>query len=652
MLYSIVLKSAGRLVLSVVLGLTLLGSVPIPAAVKADTNPVDLELGGKGATPWSIGNIEPGEAGTETVELRNVGSRDGFVTIWISDITNSEGTNPETETGDTTEPGEFGNHLLLGLSADGLITNLSLPTTINNFPHSASGPDYIEVIPVKSGDTVNLKWEWELPAQTGNEVQGDTLSFTFNYLLRECTVTDLSSVVAKGGMFTKDVTIESEDGRARLAIGEGATGRTEDGEALSEVWVTELDIELPPPPENTTVVGLSYNIGPDGATFDRPITITLSYDPGDIPRGVDEVDLAIALWDKDAGEWVTLDGCIVDTVNNTISAPISHFSRYTVIAPLSYFRGAIAPVVSTGEGATTTAVLETNMLGKTGRIEIGTDGTLSRRLTLTDRSGNFIIDIDGGTKIIGSKDVGLSLIELRTIDQSIVVPDDIVVLSPVYELTGYTRSMGVTRINFRPPARFTIRYDPRNLPESSLAPFIANYTDEQGLIRLQPPPDSTVEVGKVGALIDHASLFVVVAEVPQPPLPAELEVTNLTINPLQAQLGQPVTISLAIANEGGTEGSFELHLVIDGITRAIKKITLDRKSSQTLTFEVSNLAEGDHRVTVAGLTKQFRVVGTATAPAETRVNWPLLGTSIGVVLVMGALGLYLFTRRSHRVRLR
>ena len=300
---------------------------------QADTNPVDLELGGEGAMPWSISNVQPGDSSTSTVELHNAGSEDGFITIWVSDVISNEGVNRESETGDTTEPGELVDHLLFNLFADGLSANVNLPATINNLPRSADGPDYIEVIPLKAGDTVNLQWAWELPAQTGNEVQGDSISFNINYLLRECSITDVSGVVTGGGVFTEEVTVKSESGEAELTIEKDTVGLTEGGQPLSEIWIIEMDKEPATPPADATVVGL-YDAGPCGSTFDPPITITFHYDPDEIPERASERDLVIAVWDKDAGKWVTLEGCTVDTVNSTISASVSHFSRYSIIGPI------------------------------------------------------------------------------------------------------------------------------------------------------------------------------------------------------------------------------------------------------------------------------------------------------------------------------
>jgi len=664
-----VVRYATSLLLAVTMGLALFGF--LPATAQADTNPVDLELGGVGATPWNITNIQPGDNGTKTVELRNIGSKDGFVTIWVDDIISSEGINPESETGDTAEPGELIDHLLLNLTADGLSTNVNLPTTINNLPHSVSGSHYIELIPLKAGHTVSLQWEWELPAQTGNEVQGDGISFTINYLLLAPEIiTDVSGVVTEKGVFTEEVTTESKDGEVRLAIDKGTTGLTEEGKPLSEITVANVE-EPPAPPADTKIVGLTCDLGPDGAIFDPPITLTSTYDPDDIPEGVNEGELVVAMWDKDAGEWVELEGCTVDTVNNTISAPVSRFSKYTIIAPVpppppppppppeptdegDEPPATPPPPTPVEEGAAVTPTLEVNMLGQESSIEIGADGTVLEPLTIADRSGNFIIYIDSGTKVTGASNVALSRMELRITDESIVVPDNIVVLSPIYALTGYNRDMEVTRIGFEPPARLTIRYDPQNLPENIFPPFIANYTDEQGLVRLQPPPDSTVEVGKAKALVSHASLFVVAAEVspPPPPLPARFEASNLTINPQQTQLGQTVTVSLTITNEGATAGSFELYLIIDGIVRVVREITLAEKSSETLTFEVSNLAAGSHQVKVAGLTGRFRIVKMAVSPGGPGVNWPVIDISVGAALVIGALVLYFIMRRSRQVRLK
>jgi hypothetical protein len=266
---------------------------------------------------------------------------------------------------------------------------------------------------------------------------------------------------------------------------------------------------------------------------------------------------------------------------------------------------------------------------------------------MMDRSGTFIINIDSGTRITDSDNEALSRIELTITEESLVLPAEMVVLSPTFKLVGYTGDMEVSRIGFNPFADITINYDLKDLPGNTFPPYIANYTEQQGLVQLEPPPGSTFEIGKTEARISHASLFVVVAELvpPPPPLPAKFEVSNLTIDPGEARLDQPVIISFEIANDGETAGSHELQLRIDGIVRLVREVTIPAESSQIVSFEVSNLAVGKHQVRVAGLSGQFRVVSTTVIPAESTINWFILDLSIGAGVVIVLLTLYLVRRR-------
>lgn len=150
-----------------------------------------LDISGSGAAPWNISNIAPGDSGLKTVTLHNSSGYTCSLHIWISNIVNTEGLNPESESGDTAEPGELGDYLLFKISPPSmaLSTNIAMPALINNLPHSATDVYYIKIDPFETGQTVVLNWEWELPPETGNMVQGDSISFDINYLLEESTTT-------------------------------------------------------------------------------------------------------------------------------------------------------------------------------------------------------------------------------------------------------------------------------------------------------------------------------------------------------------------------------------------------------------------------------------------------------------------------------
>jgi len=485
----------------------------LPVTVQAASNPIDLELDAAGHTPITVNNIRPGDSGIKTVELRNVGTKDGLVYIWLSDIVNHEGLNPESETGDTSGDGELGEYLLLDIDTTGLSTNLSLPATVNDFPASATGLKYINVIALKAGETRILDWYWALPETTGNMVQGDELSFTINYFLKET--------------------------------------------------------ESPGDPGNT----------PGGGPY---------YDDTSLPD------------DEDEEEYKTL---------------------------------------------------EVNLLDEKLTVEISEDGILKDSVTLTDAAGLFTLKIPGGTRITGTGGFALARIELTIEEISIPLPENTVLLSPLYQLIGYDTEGNSVHIEFNPTVRLAIRYNPASIPENSFPPYIARYTDEEGLFPLESPVKFPISPGRVDALLNRCSLFMVLAEIAPlpPPLPVFFTAGNLIISPHQAFEGDPVTISVTVTNEGPVEDTYELYLIVDGIVRAIQQVTLSEKSSETLTFEISNLAAGVHQIKVAGLSETIRIDQVVIEQSEPGVNWTVLDLSVAGVVIVGLLLWFVYMQRArHR----
>ncbi len=647
-------RHTGGFLLALVIGLAPL-SLSLPVTVKAQTNPIDLVLGGEGAIPFYIAGIKPSDSGSMTAELRNAGTKEGFVTIWVSDIVSSEGLNPESETGDKSEPGELDKYMLFNLTSNSLVSNLHLPASIKDLPRSATDYNYIDTMPIKAGQTIDLKWHWELPADTGNIVQGDSISFTINYMLMECIVTNVSPVVTPDGTFINNVTAESENSKGKLAIAAGTTGKTAENQSLSDIWVIEINKDPLPPESDKTHVSNNFEAGPEGTTFDRPVTITLSYNPANVPQGTSENDLFIALWDKTSGQWVPLANCIVNTAAKTISARITHFSRYSAQSPVP---PSLPPAEEEpeepagGETSTTSAQLDIDIMDNASTIETENNGTVQKTVTLNDLDDSFVIDVNAGSRITGPDGATLSRIDLKPVEIPITLPDNIVLLSPIYQLTGYTSAMEAVPVFFLPPGRLTISYDPNKLPENAFLPFIATYIEGQGLVRLNLPANYIIESGKAQALISGETLFFIAVELAPapPPLPPKFVASDLIINPEQTFIGETVTISITIANQGETEGSYELHLIIDRIVRAIEKITLSPQSSQTLTFEVSNLSAGSHQVKIADLTGEFSVVRMEATVVESKFNWLLLDTIVAAAIAIGVIALIFVIRRSRRTQ--
>lgn len=299
------------------------------------------------------------------------------------------------------------------------------------------------------------------------------------------------------------------------------------------------------------------------------------------------------------------------------------------------------------------------MLGDEKKFEISTGGLVLEPLSLADPGGHFTIALDSGTRLITGDGTVPGRFELTIAEEPVIpadkmavidgkiVLDNMVLLSPIYRFTSYVNGMVTPVTYFDPAATLIVSYDTDNLPENILTPFVAYYTAEQGLMPIEPPPGSTFEIGRAKAQIGHASLFVVAAELlpPPPPLPARFEVGDLRISASQVEPGQPVIISLSVANEGEIEGSYELYLKIDGIVKMIKRVTLAARDSQTISFEISDIAIGEHKISVAGLTGQFSVISRTPVTILSTVNWLIFDLGIAAVVVAGLLALYLVRRR-------
>jgi len=202
-------------------------------------------------------------------------------------------------------------------------------------------------------------------------------------------VTYVYDVVTTAGEFTEEVTAASKDGKVELTIDEGTVGLTKKDRALSRLTVDKME-DPPTPPEDSNVIGLTYDLGPDGATFDPPITLTFTYNPALMPADVVEENLVIAVWNEGTGEWVNLVST-VDPVTNTITARVSHFTAFTVVA---YTRPA--------------AFTTTNLVIAPDEADIGEAVTVSALVTNTgDLTGSYKVTLKIDNVAVATKDVTL-----------------------------------------------------------------------------------------------------------------------------------------------------------------------------------------------------------------------------------------------------
>ena len=152
---------------------------------------------------------------------------------------------------------------------------------------------------------------------------------TYYYIQTNLFGIEKSYRIDSDGEIQQTIEATSEDGMLTITIPKGTIALDKYGNRLKSLQAS-IDESPPDPPEDANIIGLAYDFGPDGATFDPGITFTWSYDPGALPEGMAEGDLVLAYYDE---EWVELD-CVVDTANNTITASVSHFTTFAIIAVL------------------------------------------------------------------------------------------------------------------------------------------------------------------------------------------------------------------------------------------------------------------------------------------------------------------------------
>jgi hypothetical protein len=235
-------------------------------------------------------------------------------------------------------------------------------------------------------------------------------------------ITCFTRYINDNGEFLMKYTAKSADSRAAATFQRGTIGVTRDGTPLREITVTEKT-SPPPPPADSAVIGLVYDFGPEGASFDQPVTIRLSYDQAQLPENVAEENLIIVSWDSQLQEWAQLESK-VDTLNNVITTEVTHFSLYNVLAytrPADFTVSNLSispPEATTGEKISVSVVVNnTGDLTGIYQLELKVDGEVyfmrSARLdggnTVTesflvywDTAGVHSIDIAGlsGTFII------------------------------------------------------------------------------------------------------------------------------------------------------------------------------------------------------------------------------------------------------------
>ena len=116
--------------------------------------------------------------------------------------------------------------------------------------------------------------------------------------------------------------------------------------------------------------------------------------------------------------------------------------------------------------------------------------------------------------------------------------------------------------------------------------------------------------------------------------PAEFTLSNLTIDPPEAGIGQPIMISVNVTNIGDEEGNFSATLIINDLVKETQSVQLLGNESNIVSFTDTENAEGTYFVKIGDLNGTFtitnmpppstlRISNLFTTPYEAWVNEPV-----------------------------
>ena len=144
------------------------------------------------------------------------------------------------------------------------------------------------------------------------------------------------------GKLKTNVELSSADGKISLSLKEGTIVMDKEGKPLEFIHVA-IDPTLPLPPEDAYIIEAVYDLRPEGATFDPPFKLNISYDPEELPEGVRESDVYIVPYDEATG-WGRYSYKRVETDKHRVTTQIERLTRYAVLAPMPPVPSQATPV--------------------------------------------------------------------------------------------------------------------------------------------------------------------------------------------------------------------------------------------------------------------------------------------------------------------
>jgi len=283
----------------------------------------------------------------------------------------------------------------------------------------------------------------------------------------------------------------------------------------------------------------------------------------------------------------------------------------------------------------TSRTINTSILGQSGSFTINASGVLGSATTLSSPDGKVQLSFNANTAI---NIQGQSLTITKETSPPSLPADTSLIAAYNFSPDNAT---------FEPPLTLTLKYDlaalPTGVAESGL--FIA-YWDGSKWSAVSSNVDTQTKIMMVQ--ISHFSTFAILGMAGNraAPAPASFTVSDLKVSPTSVKPGEQVTITVTVANNGGTEGSYNAVLKINDVDEAQKQVTLGPKGKQEITFTTSQETIGNYSVAIAGESSSFKVSAPGQA-ARSNWSWLLIGGIAAGILLIVFIIIVLLRRRAY-----
>ncbi len=163
----------------------------------AGTLDLNIEGGDIDVTTFDVGDVAPGDNGTASSTLANIGSLDGELDIATSAVTNTPGVGGEFGGGS----GELGANAQIAMYLDvdqsGSVTAGDIGLKSDETTYDPTGGLEYDIIDNYASDTWNatetlaasaaddIFVSWGVPTTTGNDIQADSVSFDITFTLEQ-----------------------------------------------------------------------------------------------------------------------------------------------------------------------------------------------------------------------------------------------------------------------------------------------------------------------------------------------------------------------------------------------------------------------------------------------------------------------------------